>query len=311
MRRRKFIQTVAGATAGMILLPSAAFAKKRVEKLTILHTNDTHSRIDPFPADDARYAGLGGVSRRKSLIDQVRTDEEHVLLLDAGDIFQGTPYFNLYGGELEFKLMSAMQYDAATMGNHDFDGGVDGFVKALPNASFPFLCANYDFSDTALNGLTQERKVFTKGSLRIGVFGVGVELDGLVAKKMYGETRYLDPVAVAQKQADILKNDEKCDLVICLSHLGYKPKLNQMCDTVLAESTTNINLIIGGHTHTFMDKPEEFKNKEGKKVLINQVGWSGLVLGRVDFYFSKSDDGDEWAIHHRSSNSVIGSYETA
>ncbi len=306
MERRKFIQTLGLGSAGLLALPSLTFSKNNQRKITILHTNDTHSRIDPFPADDSKYPGLGGVARRMTLVDQIRAMEEQVLLLDAGDIFQGTPYFNLYGGEVEFKMMSAMKYDAATMGNHDFDGGMDGFDKALPHAEFPFLCANYDFSNTILKDKTLERKIFMKGDLKIGVFGIGVELDGLVPQKLFGETKYLDPVSQAQKQANILKIDEKCDLVICLSHLGYKPRLNKMCDPVLAAETENINLIIGGHSHTFMDKPEELKNKSGKKVLINQVGWAGLVLGRIDFYFDKNGDLDEWACYGVGGNLVVG-----
>lgn len=305
MERRKFIGNLLGGGVALIALPSF-IAPDRRTKITILHTNDTHSRIDPFPLDDAKYPGLGGVNKRTALIEKIREEEDHVLLLDAGDIFQGTPYFNLNGGEVEFKVMSAMQYDAATMGNHDFDAGLDGFLKVLPFANFPFLCANYDFSNTILKDKTSKYKIFEKGNLRIGVFGVGVELDGLVSKKMYGDTVYLDPIKSAQEQATALKMEHQCDLVICLSHLGYKPRLNKMCDTVLANETEHINLIIGGHTHTFMPKPEEHKNKSGKIVLINQVGWSGLVLGRVDFYFDKEGNPDLWANNFVGGNCVVG-----
>jgi len=305
MERRKFIGNILGGGIALIALPSFVAPDKR-KKITILHTNDTHSRIDPFPLDDAKYPGLGGVNKRTALIEKIRKEEKHVLLLDAGDIFQGTPYFNLNGGEVEFKVMSAMQYDAATMGNHDFDGGLDGFDKVLPFANFPFLCANYDFSNTLLKDKTDNYKVFQKGDLRIGIFGIGLELDGLVSKKMYGETLYLDPIKIAQEQATVLKTEHKCDLVICLSHLGYKPRLNKMCDTVLASETEHINLIIGGHTHTFMPKPEEHKNKAGKIVLINQVGFAGLVLGRVDFYFDKEGNADLWAMTGSVKNVVIG-----
>lgn len=306
MERRKFIYNLAGGAAALTLLPSMTLSKSSRKKITILHTNDTHSRIDPFPENDAKYAGLGGISKRASLIEKIRSEEQHVLLLDAGDIFQGTPYFNLYGGEVEFRMMSALKYDAATMGNHDFDVGLDGFLKALPHATFPFLCANYDFSDTVLKDQTSERKIFLKDNLKIGVFGIGVELKGLVPDKLFGNTKYHDPIAAAQKQADILKHDEKCDLVICLSHLGHKPKLNSMCDPVLAANTDNINLIIGGHSHTFMEKPEEHTNKSGKKVLINQVGWAGLVLGRIDFYFDNNGEPSDFASYGLGLNEVIG-----
>jgi len=212
----------------------------------------------------------------------------------------------MYGGELEFKMMSALKYDASTMGNHDFDAGLEGFAHVLPFADFPFICSNYDFSNTILKDKTIEHKIFFKGDLKVGVFGLGVELDGLVPAKLYGGTKYLDPISSAQKKADYLKLEEKCDLVICLSHLGHKPRLNSMCDPVLAASTENINLIIGAHTHTFMDKPEEHQNKAGKKVLINQVGWAGLILGRIDFYFDKDGNPDEWACYGIGGNQVVG-----
>lgn len=294
MNRRDFIYSLTGGLVAVGGLTSFK-SNDRLQKLTILHTNDTHSHIDPFAANDRKYPNRGGVSSRKLLIDSIRAKEEHVLLLDAGDIFQGTPYFNMYGGVLELKLMSQLGYDAATMGNHDFDGGMDGFNHALPYANFPFLCSNYDFSDTILNNKTIPFKIFKKGRIKVGVFGIGVELDGLVSKELFKDTQYLDPIKQAQKYADILKHDHKCDLVICLSHLGYFAKQNDMCDTVLAKETSNIDLIIGGHTHTFLDAPELHKNKAGHSVMINQVGWAGLVLGRIDFYFDKHGNPDLWA----------------
>lgn len=186
--------------------------------------------------------------------------------------------------------MSMMGYDAATMGNHDFDNGLEGFLKALPNAKFPFICSNYDFSNTILDGKTEPYKIFKKGNIKIGVFGLGVELEGIVGKKHYGETKYLNPVEIAQHYADLLRNDKKCDLVICLSHLGYdfgndKEKIN---DPKVAMQTDNIDLIIGGHTHTFLPEPQTFLNRKGRNVLVNQVGWAGLLLGRIDFYFDKN-----------------------
>jgi 5'-nucleotidase len=294
MDRRRFLTSMATGGLALVSIPSLAAGNKE-NKITILHTNDTHSHIDPFPDNHKRYPGKGGVNRRKALVDRIRAEEENVLLLDAGDIFQGTPYFNMHGGELEFRVMSAMGYDAATMGNHDFDAGIEGFEKMLPYAEFPFLTTNYNFDDTVLKGKTKAYKVFQKGGLKVGVFGVGVELNGLVSKELYKETRYLDPVEKANHYATILKHEEGCDLVICLSHLGFKPRHNKMCDPVLAKETENIHLIIGGHSHTFLEKPEMMKNKVGKQVLVNQVGWAGLILGRVDFYFDKNGDPDLWA----------------
>lgn len=268
---------------------SAAIHKKSHTKITILHTNDTHSHIEPFPSNDPKYPNMGGAAKRAALIDKIRTAEKNVLLLDAGDIFQGTPYFNLYGGELEFKLMSLMKYDAATIGNHDFDNSIEGLNKMLPHANFPFLNVNYDFSNTILNGKIAPYKVIEKDNVKIGIFGVGVELAGLVDKKLYAETQYSNPIIAANNTAEHLKYNEKCHLIICLSHLGYAYKSNKVSDNVLAQETKNIDLIIGGHTHTFLDKPTSIKNKAENITLINQVGWAGLYLGRIDFYINPLD----------------------
>ena len=285
--RREFIKGIFGgiALAGLSSLPIDLFAKEDMTRLTILHTNDVHSRIDPFPPNDPKYPNMGGVARRAALIKKIRSTEKNVLLLDAGDIFQGTPYFNLYGGELEFKLMSEMGYDASTLGNHDFDNGIDGLVKQMPNMNFPFLNANYSFSDTLLENKVNEYKIFRRGNLQIGVFGIGIELRGLVDPKLSGNILYNDPLVNANRISTLLKNEEKCDLVICLSHLGYKYNDKKVSDSVLAKESSNIDLIIGGHTHTFLDEPTLIINKDGKEVLIAQVGWAGIKLGRIDYYF--------------------------
>lgn len=290
MNRRKFLQNIT-LGSGAVLLSFNGFgqliSKKKTTKLTILHTNDTHSNIDPFPINHAKFPGMGGVSRRHALIQKIRQNEEHVLLLDSGDIFQGTPYFNMFNGELEMKLMSELGYDAATMGNHDFDIGLDGFKKAKRHAKFPFLCANYDFSETILNGETNRYEIFQKGNLKIGVFGIGIELNGLVTEKNYENTKYLDPISIANSVAKELKQ-KGCDLVICLSHLGYDyPDSTKISDRKLAQQSTNIDIILGGHTHTFLEKPTIEKNKKGKNVLINQVGYAGLYLGRIDIDVEK------------------------
>ncbi|NQX41543.1 5'-nucleotidase [Pedobacter steynii] len=289
INRRNFLKTGGMAAAAVALNLNAfdAIAAGDLVKLTILHTNDVHSRVEPFPMDGSKYQGLGGTARRSALIKAIREKEQNVLLFDAGDIFQGTPYFNKYGGELEIKLMSEMKYDAATMGNHDFDNGLAGFYKQLPHANFPILCSNYDFSNTLLNKSTQPYKIFKKQGIKIGVFGIGIKLKGLVADRNYAETQFLDPVATANKTASLLKNDLKCDLVICLSHLGYRYDSNRDSDQVLAKNTRNIDLIIGGHTHTFMDQPEDIQNLDGKMTTINQVGFAGINLGRLDYYFER------------------------
>lgn len=286
MKRRTFIKNTA-ASATLFSLGGMALScdKQNAKKITILHTNDVHSHIDPFGPNDGRNANKGGVSRRATLIQKLRKENPNTLLLDAGDIFQGTPYFNYYGGELEFKLMSILDYDLATIGNHDFDNGIDGLFAQLPHAKFDFVSANYDFKNTLLDTHVKPYKIFNKGGIKIGVFGLGVELQGLVNKDAYKETKYLSPIEIAQDMSRILKTNEQCDLVICLSHLGYEYKSKQkVSDRSLARATKDIDLIIGGHTHTFLDTPTIETNAVGKSVLVNQVGCYGLYLGKVDFY---------------------------
>lgn len=289
MKRRDFIHKTAISSAflGLGGLSLSSFKSASTKQLTILHTNDVHSYIDPFPPNHPKNPNMGGVARRAAIIEAIRKESPNVLLLDAGDIFQGTPYFNYYGGELEFKLMSMMRYDLATIGNHDFDNGIEGFYKQFPNATFDFVSANYDFKNTVLDGHVLPYKIFDKNGIKVGVFGLGVALEGLVDKKNSKETVYNDPLGITQDMARILKHEKKCDLVICLSHLGYKYKdePNKICDVKLAELTKDIDLIIGGHTHTFLDKPTVMKNSDNKEVLVNQVGCYGVNLGRVDFYF--------------------------
>lgn len=283
---------VAGATTMTPRwLKAEEFASEegRLHKLTILHTNDVHSRIEPFPMDGGKNQGKGGIAKRAALINKIRQEEEQVLLLDAGDMFQGTPYFNYFGGELEMKLMSKMGYDAATIGNHDFDGGIDDLHKQLTtHGNFPLINCNYDFSDTIMNGHTKPYQVFQKGPIRVGVLGVGVELDGLVPEILYKDTRYSNPIELANKYATLLKEEEKCDYVVCLSHLGYSYKSNKVSDMVLAEMSKNIDLIIGGHTHTVLATPTIVSNSQSKEVLVTQVGWAGMILGRLDIYFERN-----------------------
>lgn len=289
MDRRDFLTTTGAGSAfvglgGLSLNSCQAFGKKQI---TILHTNDVHSHIDPFPKNHSTFPNMGGLARRAALVAQIRAENPNTLLLDAGDIFQGTPYFNFYGGELEFKLMSKLRYDAATIGNHDFDNGIEGLLAQMPHAKFQLLSANYDFTNTVMNGYVRPYNIFYLNNIKIGIFGLGIQLEGLVTEALYKETKYLDPYEIAQDTTRILKEDEQCDLVICLSHLGYhyENEGQRPSDLLLASKTEDIDLIIGGHTHTFLEAPVIRQNRKGRQVLVNQVGCFGLNLGRIDFYF--------------------------
>ncbi len=290
MNRRQFVRHSLLATSALALpvnlIPAVKASDSFQKHITILHTNDVHSHIDPFPQDHYRNPGRGGVAKRYALIQKIKEENPHTLILDAGDSFQGTPYFNFYGGELEFKLMSKMGYHASTIGNHEFDNGIDNIAAQLQHAKFDMLTANYDFSNTSLDGMTKPHQVYEVDGVKIGVFGLGIELDGLVATNLYKETKFLNPIEMAQEQVKILKTNFNCDLVICLSHLGYQYDSQKPDDIKLAKNTSDIDLIIGGHTHTFLDKPTKVENRVGDITLVNQVGFAGLYLGRIDFYLN-------------------------
>lgn len=291
--RRKFVRhlSTAGAFLPIATTLTPFFDRAEFVRLTILHTNDVHSRVEPFPDDGSRNANRGGASRRAALIKKIRQEQPHVLLLDCGDMFQGTPYFNYFNGSLEIKLMNAMQYDVATIGNHDFDLGVEQLEKHLIDAEFEMVNGNYILQDSPIYDQVKPYTIRKKGGVKIGIFGVGIELEGLVPKSLYGDIVYQDPIKKAQEIADKLHHEEKCDFIICLSHLGYKYRNNKVSDVVLAESTRHINLILGGHTHTFLEAAVQHQNLDKKPVIINQVGWAGIMLGRLDVVFEKNKKG--------------------
>ncbi|WP_439184370.1 bifunctional metallophosphatase/5'-nucleotidase [Carboxylicivirga taeanensis] len=280
--RRKFIKTTALGAAALGIAPVVQSCCQSPVTLTILHTNDVHSHIDPFPANHSRWADKGGFAHRASLINRLRSEQEQVLLFDCGDIFQGTPYFNKYKGRLEIELMNKMGYDAATIGNHEFDNGIEALAENLQRAQFPFVCSNYDFTQSVLNGLTAPYKIIKKGPISVGVIGLGIELAGLVNPKSYKEALYKDPIKAGNEMAAWLKEEKKCDLVIALSHLGYKYSHNKVSDVVVASHTRHIDVILGGHTHTFMDAPDRILNLDKQEVIVNQAGWGGVYLGRLD-----------------------------
>ena len=290
MNRRKFLKETAftgGALLASSFLPFDAFAGNENRKLTILHTNDVHSRLEPFPMDGSRNAGMGGVAARAALIKEIRAEVENVLVLDAGDIFQGTPFFNLYKGEPEIKAMSMMGYDAATIGNHDFDAGMENLATQLNHANFPIIVCNYDFNNTPMEGKTIPFKIFNKGNIKVGVLGIGIEGKGLIPDNLFGNTVYKNPIEHANKTAEELKK-KGCDMIICLSHLGDKYSDDKISDEILAKECFDIDLIIGGHTHRFFTEPRKYTNRRGGDTLVNQVGWAGIQLGRLDYSLGRS-----------------------
>lgn len=292
--RRRFITTAAitGATlaANPRLYGATETSNARAPlagdetRITILHTNDVHSQIDPLPAND-RNAGRGGVARRATLIRRVRAENPNTLLLDAGDAFQGTPYFNLYKGEAEFKAMSLLGYDAMTLGNHDFDNGVDGLAAVMKFATFPFVSANYDVRGTSIESKVKPYITRELAGVRVGIFGLGIQLEGLNAAGTFRGVRYQDPIAVAREMVQTLRGSERCALVLCLSHLGYypEPKPGQIGDTQLAAAVEGIDFIASAHTHTFMKEPVVTRTPSGAESIVFQVGKSGINLGQVDF----------------------------
>lgn len=253
--------------------------------ITILHTNDTHSQIDPLPANDKLYPGKGGVARRATLVKRVRNANPNTLLIDGGDVFQGTPYFNFYKGEVEYKAMSEIGYDAGTLGNHEFDNGVDALAVALKFAKFDILSANYDVRGTPLEGRVKQYAVRELGGVRVGLFGMGVSPVGLITPANFKGVTYQDPVEPVRQVVKILRETERCSLVVGMSHLGYytEPRPGQVGDSQVAAQVDGIDFIASGHNHTFMEKPVSVKQPSGQETLIFQVGRSGIYVGRVDF----------------------------
>lgn len=255
---------------------------QQTKQLTILHTSDTHSRIEPIDRHAAdKNAGMGGAVRRASFVKAFRSTHPDVLLFDCGDISQGTPYYNLFEGEVEVKMMNLMKYDAMTIGNHEFDFGLDNMARLFRMADFPVVCANYDVTGTVLEGLVKPYVVLERDGLRIGVFGLSPEMAGLVQADKCEGIVYNDPIAVAQEVTDLLRGKEQCDVVICLSHLGFQLKYS-VCDEKLVAATRGIDVILGGHSHTFMEKPAFYLNADGENVPVLHTGKNGVFVGEID-----------------------------
>ena len=293
MKRRYFLEKITSSTIFGLSIPFLSFDNINFhsKKITILHTNDVHSHIDPFPPNDPLNPNGGGVIARAKIINKFRKENPNTLMFDAGDIFQGTPYFNFFGGEIELKLMSKLGYNASTLGNHEFDNGIKKLSESLKYANFSFINSNYNLKNTPLENKVKKYEIYNIDEIKVGVFGLGIALNGLVEKNLYNGLEYLDPIEITNDITYDLKKNHKCDIVICLSHLGFKydQRKEEMCDLILAKKTKNIDLIIGGHTHTFMKKPVEVTNLVGEKVLINQVGCFGINIGKIDFYLSNEN----------------------
>lgn len=297
INRRKFLASSI-VSAGVIVVPrgigfslgQALPVKSETgaaeTRITVLHTNDTHSQIDPLPPND-KYAGKGGVGRRATLVKQVRKENPNTLLLDGGDVVQGTPYFNFYKGEVEYKAMSVIGYDAGTIGNHEFDNGVDALAAALKFANFDLVSSNYDVKGTTLEGLIKPYVVKSVGGIRVGLLGLGISPVALITSANFKGITYLDPVLVARDTVIKLRKQERCALVICMSHLGYydNPRSNRIGDSQVAAQVDGIDYIVSGHTHTFMEQPVKQRQPCGAETLIFQVGKSGIYIGRADFTF--------------------------
>jgi 5'-nucleotidase len=290
--RRNFLTSSVALGAGLALSPKQlkSFASPTSVAdtvITILHTNDTHSQIDPLPENDKLYAGKGGVARRATLVKRIRKENPNTLLLDGGDSFQGTPYFNFYKGEVEYKSMSAIGYDAGTLGNHEFDNGVDALAAALKFATFDIVSSNYDVKGTSLEKLVKPYVVKTVAGIRIGLFGLGISPVALITPTNFKGVTYQDPIETSKAMVKTLRETERCTFIVAMSHLGFykNPRPRDVGDGQVATQVDGIDFIVSGHTHTFMEEPERVKQPCGQETLIFQVGRSGIYVGRVDFTF--------------------------
>jgi 5'-nucleotidase len=254
------------------------------QDLVILHTNDVHSNIEPLTS--GRNAGFAGFQRRANYIKSIRENYPNVLLVDAGDYNQGTPYYTMFKGKMEIMLYNAMGYEAVCLGNHEFDDGQQLLAERLKEADYVTLCANYDFSKSPLKEIVKPYTIIVKGGKKIGLIGVTLDLKGYVPEKARAGIEYKNPIPIVNKLAKRLKDKERCDLVIVLSHLGYDGGTKERpSDLDLASESRYVDIIIGGHSHTFLEEPAIVKNSSGKGVIVNQTGALGVYVGRIDINF--------------------------
>ena len=272
---RKYITTILLLSCTMIV------CAQKTKQLTILHTNDTHSCIYPLheTLKDTTQAGRGGFLRRVEMLKEERAKQPNLLLIDSGDFSQGSPYYTFFGGDVEVELMNRMGYDAAAIGNHEFDNGLENMARIFKKAKFPILMSSYDFTGTPVEGLTKRWHIIKRNGIKIGLYALGPEFRGLVLEQNYKKLGFLDPVEVANEMGDFLKNKKKCDLVICISHLGWDSKGYN--EQVVFAQTHNTDIVLGGHSHTYMKKIQTIKDADGKIVYDDQNGKSGIWVGRL------------------------------
>ena len=274
------------AIAFLVIISTFQLAAEKKIKLVILHTNDTHSQVEPTEKSNLKTANMGGYARRMGVIEKIRSEEKNVLLFDAGDFSQGTPYFNFFNGRVEIDALNRMQYDAGTLGNHEFDNGIDTLAVILQKARFPMISSNYEVDNTPIKNQIQPYLILKKFGLKIGIMALNVDSKSLIIESNYRGLVYRDPIEKAQELSAFLKNKKKCDLVICLSHLGSDSTSVDVNDFTVAHQTKHIDIILGGHSHSLLENVKT-NNANGKKVIISQMGKSGLYLGRIDLELKK------------------------
>ena len=274
------------AIAFLVIISTFQLAAEKKIKLVILHTNDTHSQVEPTEKSNLKTADMGGYARRMGVIEKIRSEEKNVLLFDTGDFSQGTPYFNFFNGRVEIDALNRMQYDAGTLGNHEFDNGIDTLAVILQKARFPMISSNYEVDNTPIKNQIQPYLILKKFGLKIGIMALNVDPKSLIIESNYRGLVYRDPIEKAQELSAFLKNKKKCDLVICLSHLGSDSTSVDVNDFTVAHQTKHIDIILGGHSHSLLENVKT-NNANGKKVIISQMGKSGLYLGRIDLELKK------------------------
>ncbi len=286
MNRKKFIQLSSTLVAGSVFSANELEASGiwNKEELVILHTNDFHSRFEPFPSTHKTWGNKGGISQLKTLIDQFRKQYKNVILLDSGDVWQGTAYFNVFKGHPELEWMKNVNYQATTIGNHDFDLGIDHLCELRKKYETPTVLCNYQINHKGFQEIIKPYKIIQSGKIKVGITGVAIDFHDLLPQKSYEGIIYQDPIEPLQRTVNELRLNQSCDIVIVLSHLGYKYESDKIDDLKLAQNTYGIDAILGGHTHTFLEKPISIKNKKGKYTIVNQAGWAGLQLGKLHFH---------------------------